>query len=124
MTPEQRAAKVMANVACALVELAAMQADNAIALAAGQAPRYTGADMTRLIDHHGIAHGQVLREMEEAPYAVPADTAGITELLWQVFWAAKTVVALHARPGTASWSELRIRVERVEAAKQQQESRS
>jgi hypothetical protein len=64
MTPEQAAAFVISQSACALAEIAAMQARNA---------RYTGTDkyhepkdFESVIDRYGIGHNAVLQIFQDA----------------------------------------------------------
>lgn len=61
MTPEQNAAYVMAQSACALIEAMGMQADNQ------QHPQdqpYTGQDFAALIERYGIHHNAVITAMQ------------------------------------------------------------
>jgi len=59
MTPEQQAAYVGAQTACALIELEGMKAENAHALANGMRQPYTITDFNALIERYGIHHNAV-----------------------------------------------------------------
>lgn len=59
MTPEQAAAYVMAQAACVMAEVAAMQADNAEYSRRGLDPPHAMSDFTHLIDQYAISHNAV-----------------------------------------------------------------
>jgi len=60
MTPEQKAAYVTAMAACAMADIAAMQAANQACAMAGLSPSFTEADFTEIPNRHGIHHNAVL----------------------------------------------------------------
>lgn len=59
MTPEQAAAYVMAQAACALIEMASMQAQDRHWERQGAVSTYTDADYLALIEKYGIHHNAV-----------------------------------------------------------------
>jgi len=56
------AARVNARVACALVRLAAMQAENAVRASIGAAAAYSEANFLAVIDEEAIGHNAVVGE--------------------------------------------------------------
>lgn len=60
MTAEQKAAFIVAQVACANVRVAAMQAENLHYLHQGQPPRYGEADFDAVPDQFVIGHNAVI----------------------------------------------------------------
>ena len=60
MTPEQKAAHVMAMVACAMAEIAAMQAANNDGTRPDPKPPYSEQDFRDVIDRNGVHHNAVL----------------------------------------------------------------
>lgn len=60
MTPEQQAAYVIAQAACANAMIAAMQATNQACAAQGLAPVHTAADFVAVPDNYGLHHNSVL----------------------------------------------------------------
>lgn len=66
MTPEQAAAFIMAQAACALVELASMQATNAEDARTGRPPSYSGNDFMAIQNRYGIGHNDALSTFQNA----------------------------------------------------------
>ncbi len=64
MTPEQKAAFVMAQAACAMAEIAGMQAQDRIHLAAGYNTN-TDVDYQRVIEKYCIGHNAVISFFQE-----------------------------------------------------------
>lgn len=60
MTPEQQAAYVMAQAACAMAELAAMQLENELAAKTGGEPRNGPEDFLSIELRYGINHNAVI----------------------------------------------------------------
>ena len=60
MTPEQKAAYVIAMAACAMAEIAGMQAENQQRTHRGEAMAYPEASFTDAINRNGIHHNAVL----------------------------------------------------------------
>jgi hypothetical protein len=60
MTPEQQAAYVIAMAACVNAEVAAMQAENAVAIAAGNVPVFRSQDFLDMTVRYGIHHNAVV----------------------------------------------------------------
>ena len=60
MTPEQRAAFINAQVACALIDLAGMQAENSARQQLGQAPAYQEDSFQVMMRRYLIGHNEVL----------------------------------------------------------------
>jgi hypothetical protein len=60
MTPEQRIAYIQAQIACAMIELEGMKAENAIAEYNHDLPPFDGASFKKLIEEYGISHNQVI----------------------------------------------------------------
>lgn len=60
MHQEEKPAYIMAMVACALAEIAGMQATNQSCALSGQHPTYTRGDFADVIDRHGLHHNAVL----------------------------------------------------------------
>jgi len=60
MTPEQQAAYVTAMVACAMAEIAAMQAANQHCVAVGLTLKYDEEHFRAVIDRYGIHHNAVI----------------------------------------------------------------
>lgn len=60
MTPEQKAAFVFAQAACAMAEVAGMQAANAARQYAGQLPQYRGEDFIDVTRRHGLSASAVV----------------------------------------------------------------
>ena len=58
MTPEQKAAYVIAQAACAVIEALGLQADN-------QGPIHGKKDFDALIEKYGIYHNAVLGEFHQ-----------------------------------------------------------
>jgi len=61
MTPEQKAAYVTAQAACALAETAGMQAENQRRGRQGEPIAYTEIDFTNVILRNGIHHNAVIK---------------------------------------------------------------
>ncbi len=64
MTPEQQAAYVNSQVACALIEAQGMVAENMQRAALGQSMAYVEDDFAAIINKYGIHHNAVLTEMD------------------------------------------------------------
>jgi len=60
MTDEQKAAFIMSQTACALIEAAGMTAENNQRLHAGHSMAYTEDAFLNLIEQYGISHNAVL----------------------------------------------------------------
>lgn len=60
MTPEQQAAFIMAQAACAMAEIAGMQADNQLAALNHQPPQWIKPDFDRIISGNIIGHNAVI----------------------------------------------------------------
>lgn len=60
MTPEQKAAYVMSQAACAMAEIAGMQAENQARGFEGNAPLYMRQDFTDVISRNVIGHNAVI----------------------------------------------------------------
>lgn len=60
MSPEQAAAFINSQVACAIIKALGMNAENAQRIAQGQALAYTEKDYVELINEHGIGYNDVL----------------------------------------------------------------
>jgi hypothetical protein len=60
MTPEQKAAFINSQVACALIEAAAMTAENQQREAVGHSMAYNEEAFLGLIDSYGISHNKVV----------------------------------------------------------------
>lgn len=60
MTSEQKAAFVMAQAACAMAKIAAMQAENQRCAAQGQPPKYGEDDFNHLDREFTIGHNDVI----------------------------------------------------------------
>lgn len=60
MTPEQQAAYVIAMAACAMAEVAGMQAENQQRAHRGESAAYTEGAFTEVINRNGIHHNAVL----------------------------------------------------------------
>jgi hypothetical protein len=60
MTPEQRAAYIMAMAACAMAEVAGMQAENQARAHRGEATAYNEQAFNDVISRNGIHHNAVL----------------------------------------------------------------
>lgn len=60
MTPEQKAAFVMAQAACAMARIAAMQAENQHRIYRGEALAYTEQAFMAVIDDTCIGHDEVI----------------------------------------------------------------
>mgnify|MGYP001607021024 FL=1 len=60
MTPEQKAAYVIAMSACAMAEIAGMQAENQQRAHRGESIAYTKDAFAALADKHGIHHNAVI----------------------------------------------------------------
>lgn len=60
MTPEQQCAFIIAQTACAMADIAAMQLENTVALAAGLAPVHSGQDFRDIALRYGIHHNAVI----------------------------------------------------------------
>lgn len=65
MTPEQKAAFIMAQTASALAELMGMRAENATAFYRGEDVYYNKDAFTKVIVDHGITHNQVIEFFRE-----------------------------------------------------------
>jgi hypothetical protein len=65
MTPEQKAAFVMARVAELTASVAAMQAENAMRQHTGGSPAYTEEHFRIAIGEAGISHNQVIEFFRE-----------------------------------------------------------
>lgn len=66
MNPEQAAAFVIAQAACANAEIAAMQAANAQCARRGDAQTYDEKHFMAVIDQYGISHNAVLTTFQHA----------------------------------------------------------
>lgn len=60
MTPEQKAAYVMAQAACAMAEVAAMDAENRWLVSVGRTPSYGAEAFEAVITRNVIGHNAVL----------------------------------------------------------------
>jgi hypothetical protein len=60
MTPEQQAAFIMAQAACAMAEIAGMQAENQHRLSVGQTITYFEDAFIAVIGRHVIGHNAVI----------------------------------------------------------------
>lgn len=60
MTTEQQAAFVMAQAACAMAEIAGMQAENQSRIQRGESLAYVENDFAAVIGRNGIGHNDVL----------------------------------------------------------------
>lgn len=60
MTPEQQAAYVMAQAACAMAEIAGMQAENQKRAHRGESPAYGEDAFNSVIERNVIGHNAVL----------------------------------------------------------------
>lgn len=60
MTPEQKAAFIMAQTASAIGQIFAMHAENAQSHFSGEVPLNGRAEYQKVIDDHGINHNQVI----------------------------------------------------------------
>ena len=60
MTPEQKAAYINGQVACALIEMESMKAENEAAKLRGDPPGYLRDDFLELIEKYAIAHNSTL----------------------------------------------------------------
>lgn len=60
MTPEQKAAFISAQTACAVAEIAGMEADNMQRQALGQSMAWTKADFEQIPYRYGIDQNSVL----------------------------------------------------------------
>ena len=60
MTPEQKAAYINAQAACATIEAIGMQADNDHRLSLGQTIAYDGEAFQNLLTKYGIHHNAVV----------------------------------------------------------------
>ena len=65
MTPEERAAYVMAMVACAMAEIAGMQAENQYRKHRGEVVAYREDAFAAVADKYGIHHNAVLGVFRE-----------------------------------------------------------
>ena len=64
-TPEQRAAYINAQVACAMIEAMGMQAQNERRKWLGELPEYVLNDFEALISKYGIDHNNVIGYLRE-----------------------------------------------------------
>ena len=60
MTDDQKVAYINAMVACALIECAALKAENAEHLMLGQLPPHGKDEIMAIIDKYGISHNAVI----------------------------------------------------------------
>ena len=60
MTPEERAAFINSQVACALIELAGMQSENEVRKHHGQSPAYPEEAFQALMKKYLIGHNEVI----------------------------------------------------------------
>lgn len=60
MTPEQKAAFIMAQAACANAEIAGMRAENQMREALGDAPAYGYEHFSAVMERYGIHHNAVV----------------------------------------------------------------
>lgn len=60
MTPEQQAAYIMAQAACAIAEVAGMQAENQQRAASGLSPAYTEQAFNDVVARNGVHHNAVI----------------------------------------------------------------
>jgi hypothetical protein len=60
MTPEQKAAYVMAQAAAALIEAMGMMASNMVRQQRGAPPQHWDDEFRNLVDKYGLRHNQVL----------------------------------------------------------------
>jgi hypothetical protein len=65
MNSEQRVAFINAQVACMLVDLAGMQAENAVRADQGLAPAYDEAAFTALRERYALGHNDVITFLGE-----------------------------------------------------------
>lgn len=65
MTPEQAAAFVTAQAACANAEVAAMTAANAERIRRGESAAYTDGNFMDVIDRYTIGHNAVLQLFQD-----------------------------------------------------------
>ncbi len=63
MTPEQRIAYIQSQIACALIELEAMKAENLARIFDMKAQAYTEKDFMALIDKYYLHHNGVMSEL-------------------------------------------------------------
>ena len=56
----REATRLQCVASCALIEMAAMNAENAARVEAGASPAYSEWDFYNLIDKHGIDHNSVI----------------------------------------------------------------
>ncbi len=64
MTPEQDAAYIISQSACAMIEAMGMQAQNQLATAEGASLPYGEHEFKALIEKHGIHHNAVMTAMQ------------------------------------------------------------
>ena len=65
MTPEQRAAYIMAQAACANAEVAGMTAENMQRAALGQSMAYDESAFVAVIENYSIHHNSVVEWMRD-----------------------------------------------------------
>lgn len=61
MTPEQKAAFIIAQSACAMAEIAGMQAENESRIANGLTPAYTERDFIAVTERNVVGHNAVVQ---------------------------------------------------------------
>ena len=64
-TPEQRAAYINAQVACAMIEAMGMQAQNDYRKHIGEAPEYKLEDFENLLEQYVVNHNSVISYLRE-----------------------------------------------------------
>lgn len=60
MTPEQQAAFIIAQAACAMAEIAGMQAENQVRSHRGETPAYNESSFQSVIEHNLVGHNAVI----------------------------------------------------------------
>lgn len=74
MTPEQKAAYIMAQAASLMAEVAGMQAENQMRAHRGEALAYPEQAFADAVEHHVVGHNEVvLFFREDAEYIMRAD---------------------------------------------------
>jgi hypothetical protein len=64
MTPEQKAAFIMSQVACAMAEIAGMQAENQHRLSLGQSIAYGEEAFAGIAGRYGLGHNDVITHFQ------------------------------------------------------------
>lgn len=66
MNPEETTAYIQAETACALAEIAGMQAENALRAMKGEAPAYVYEHFMEIINRYQISHNAVIGMYQNA----------------------------------------------------------